>query len=497
MAKDSNGKAERQLKSVRGLASELADKLDLNASLRLWDGSRIPLGANVTGPFEISIAGPGVIGALLRRPTLDNFIRHYVEKDIDFSGGTLIDLGSQLNRGGRSVKLKGKEALGIAMKLAPFLLTRADKAQIDQGFAGEITGRARKTADNKDYIQFHYDLSNEFYALFLDPEMVYSCAYYTDWQNDIAQAQRDKLEMICRKLRLKPGERFLDIGCGWGGLICHAAKNYGVTAHGITLSEAQLDYAREKIERLGLEDRVTVELKDYSAMEGQFDKIASIGMYEHIGLKNIPGYMRKMQTLLAQDGLFLNHAIARRAPKPGLVPTQDAARAARHRQIHLPRRRARRHRAFARRHGACGLRDPGCRGLAPALRAHVQAVVRAPDGGARDGDRLRRRGKVPHLGGVSGRRVARVLARHVADFPDAGLQVGEAAARAAAHPRRPLPVKPCGGIWVLKTGHLNAGRDSFGRSAFDPKRKFDTVTRSKGRPNSLRPGVEPYIAGRL
>ena len=293
MAKDSNGKAERQLESVRGLASELADKLDLNASLRLWDGSRVPLGANVTGPFEISIAGPGVIGALLRRPTLDNFIRHYVEKDIDFSGGTLIDLGSQLNRGGRSVKLKGKEALRIAARLAPFLLARGDNAQNDQGFAGEITGRARKTADNKDYIQFHYDLSNEFYALFLDPEMVYSCAYYTDWENDIAQAQRDKLEMICRKLRLEAGERFLDIGCGWGGLICHAAKNYGVTAHGITLSEAQLDYAREKIRRLGLEDRVTVELKDYSAMEGQFDKIASIGMYEHIGLKNIPGYMQQ------------------------------------------------------------------------------------------------------------------------------------------------------------------------------------------------------------
>ena len=317
MAKDKSEKAARQLEAARGLARELGSKLDLNASLRLWDGSLTPLGKNVTGPFELIIADAGVIGSLLRWPTLDNFIRHYVDKGIDFAGGTLIDLGSQLNREGRSVKLKGRDVLGLVRQLYPFLTARSVDAADDQGFAGEITGQRRKTADNKDFIQFHYDLSNEFYALFLDPEMVYSCAYYTDWKNDVAQAQRDKLEMICRKLRLKPGERFLDIGCGWGGLICHAAKNYGVTAHGITLSEEQLAFAKDKIKRLGLEDKVTVELKDYSMMTGSFDKIASIGMYEHIGLKNIPGYMAKMQQLLAKEGLFLNHAIARRAPKQG------------------------------------------------------------------------------------------------------------------------------------------------------------------------------------
>jgi len=315
MAKDTSAKAEKQLSAAKALARELADTLDIDASLRLWDGSLTPLGRNVTGPFELSISDAGVIGSLLRWPSLDNFIRHYVDKGIDFSGGTLIDLGAQLNKGGRSVKLKGRDALKIARRLSPFLLARTQEAADDQGFAGDITGRKRRTADNKDYIQFHYDLSNDFYALFLDPEMVYSCAYYTDWDNDVAQAQRDKLEMICRKLRLKPGDRFLDIGCGWGGLICHAAKNYGVTAHGITLSEEQLAFAREKIKRLGLEDRVTVELKDYSMMSGEFDKIASIGMYEHIGLKNIPAYMRKMQSLLAKEGLFLNHAISRRAPK--------------------------------------------------------------------------------------------------------------------------------------------------------------------------------------
>ena len=125
--------------------------------------------------------------------------------------------------------------------------------------------------------------------------------------------------MICRKLRLKPGERMLDVGSGWGGLVCHAVQNHGVTAHGITLSQEQLDYAREKVARLGLADKITFELTDYANVGGRYDKIASIGMYEHIGLKNIPGYMRKIRSLLSDDGLFLNHAISRRAPKPSLL----------------------------------------------------------------------------------------------------------------------------------------------------------------------------------
>jgi cyclopropane-fatty-acyl-phospholipid synthase len=319
----------RQLAAAKRLIGELADKLDLDAHVRLWDGSRTPLGPNASGPFELSIAGPGVIGSMLRRPTLDTLIRHYIDKRIDFSGGTLIDFAAGLNRGGRSVKVKGLEALKIAGRLAPFLFAPADTARYEHGFDGEITGKRRRTSDNKDFIQFHYDLSNDFYALFLDPEMVYSCAYFTDWDNDIATAQRDKLEMICRKLRLKPGERLLDIGSGWGGLVCHAAKAYGVRAHGITLSKEQLAFAREKVKRLGLERQVTFELSDYSQVGGRYDKIASIGMYEHIGLKNIPAYMTKVRLLLMDDGLFLNHAIARRAPKPSafgrrLRPEQKA-----------------------------------------------------------------------------------------------------------------------------------------------------------------------------
>src|SRR5205814_1294336 len=118
-----------------------------------------------------------------------------------------------------------------------------------------------------------------FYALVLDPDLVYSCAYFADWTDDLATAQRNKLDMSCRRLRLEPGETLLDIGCGWGALICHAAQHYGVSAHGLTLSQKQYDYANEKIARLGLANRVTIELRDYTQIDGSYDKIASIGMF--------------------------------------------------------------------------------------------------------------------------------------------------------------------------------------------------------------------------
>lgn len=313
-------KQQQQVAAVTAIAEKLASTIDIDAHLKLWDGTLLPLGRNVKSPLAIEIAGPGVIAAILRKPTLDNIIRHYVHGHLDFSGGTLIELGRSLNRGGRSVRIKGLEAVKLASRLRPFLFEPAHRERDTGAFGGNITGQGRKTADNKDFIQFHYDLSNEFYALFLDPEMVYSCAYFTDWDGSLEQAQVDKLDMICRKLRLKPSDRFLDIGCGWGGLVCHAAKNYGVSAHGITLSEEQLALARGKAERLGLSDRITLELVDYSNLTGTFDKIASIGMYEHIGLDNIPGYMKKMRSLLSEDGLFLNHAISRRAKKRSLMP---------------------------------------------------------------------------------------------------------------------------------------------------------------------------------
>ena len=164
---------------------------------------------------------------------------------------------------------------------------------------------------DREAIEYHYDVSNEFYSMFLDRNMVYSCAYYRHEDDTLEAAQEQKLDHILNKLMLKPGERFLDIGCGWGALILRAAKKYGAVAKGITLSKNQFEHAQKLIQAEGLQERCSVELCDYRDLPGAgvYDKIASVGMFEHVGLKNLPRYFGKIGSLLADDGLVLNHGI--------------------------------------------------------------------------------------------------------------------------------------------------------------------------------------------
>ncbi|HEX2112781.1 MAG TPA: cyclopropane-fatty-acyl-phospholipid synthase family protein [Alphaproteobacteria bacterium] len=307
-------RVDRQLAGARQFLNHLGEILQAELAVRLWNGECVPLGPAGTAAPIIAIRTPSAITRLLRRPALATLIELFAAGDIDFENATLFDIAAR--RG--TMRTKGllrriDKRLAIA-SLWPFVFGRQAETR-DHAFEGAVAERESAGRDNKALIQFHYDLSNDFYALFLDPEMQYSCAYYPRWDASLEEAQKAKLDMICRKLRLQPGERFLDIGCGWGGLVCHAARHYGVKAHGVTLSEAQLAFGRDKIARLGLGGRVTVELKDYRELTGTFDKIASIGMFEHVGIANHPAYFAKMNALLRPQGLLLNHAIARHAKR--------------------------------------------------------------------------------------------------------------------------------------------------------------------------------------
>lgn len=311
---------ENKLAAARKIFEYVGEIINVRFSIRLWDGSIIPLGKNVDSEFFIAINGPGVIGALLRRPTYENLLLQYINGSVDIHGD-LIDFVAVARKKRPTKKLKKINKLFLLRQALPLLLSFSEKTSVQHEYLYDEVGRKESRRDNKKFIQFHYDISNNFYALFLGDEMQYSCGYFTDPDNSLDQAQYDKLDIICRKLRLKPEEKLLDIGCGWGGLICHAAQNYGVKAHGVTLSQKQFDYTAAKIKRLGIENRVTVELRDYSTLEGTYDKIASIGMFEHIGLANMPKYFQKINSLLRDRGILLNHGISRHAK-----PTRRAAR---------------------------------------------------------------------------------------------------------------------------------------------------------------------------
>jgi cyclopropane-fatty-acyl-phospholipid synthase len=305
-------KAARRLEAMRALLEDARGVLGLDFGFRLWDGSTVPADL-APGSMTIAFADEAVVGELVRRPRLDTLIAAHAAGRIDLIDASLFDLAERRPAGkvGRLLRRISKRRAFDVARLFWFAPSAEPAAS---GLTGSGEGGER-IARNKRDIAFHYDVSNAFYRLFLDPEMVYSCAYFTQDHDDIARAQHDKLEMICRKLRLSPGERFLDVGCGWGALILHAARHHGVEAVGITLAENQAALARERIAAAGLQDRVRVEIADYTEIRGEFDKIASIGMFEHVGLANHPTYFRAIHALLRPRGLYLHHAITRRAKR--------------------------------------------------------------------------------------------------------------------------------------------------------------------------------------
>ncbi len=256
-------------------------------------------------PIEVSLADGGVVGfgpqatvtltlnddaciGLLEAPTLAGLGEAWIDGRIDLDGDIM-------------------QAVAAADRLARRFGLPPDERPA-------LRPRRHRLRTDCDDVRYHYDVGNEFYRLWLDAQMVYSCAYFRTGAESIDQAQCAKLDYICRKLRLAPGERLLDIGCGWGALVLHAARHHGVRAVGITLSAPQHDRALRQIAEEGLGDRVQVLLFDYRELPARFgaaafDKAASIGMFEHVGLRNLPQYFATVATVLRDRGLFLNHGI--------------------------------------------------------------------------------------------------------------------------------------------------------------------------------------------
>jgi cyclopropane-fatty-acyl-phospholipid synthase len=266
-----------------GLVAERLKKVRAPVNVRLWNGALIE--AEDRAPVTLSVHSPRAL-TRLAHPNLGALARSYVEGEIDLEG----DLREVLRLGE--------------------VLTSVHTRTYDHSSRLRSWWRHTHSADRRN-IQAHYDVGNDFYGLWLDRNRVYSCAYFKSAEDSLDQAQEQKLDHICRKLMLRSGERLLDIGCGWGGLILWAVRRYGVKALGITLSDGQHQYVREKIRELGLEDRCEVRLLDYRDVpeDGAFDKIASVGMFEHVGLHNLPVYFSKIQRLLKPGGLVMNHGI--------------------------------------------------------------------------------------------------------------------------------------------------------------------------------------------
>ncbi len=267
---------------IRSL-DRLRAKTPLPLRVRLWQGDEIDLSERPSVTLHLrSIAA----ARRLIRPDLHALGEAYVEGMIDLDGpvSEAIEIASRLSAAGSERQRLGR---------LPRWLARHSRRQDQMAIA------------------HHYDVSNAFYEHFLDPRMVYSCAYYQRGDEDLATAQLQKLDHVCRKLRLAPGQRLLDIGCGWGALVIRAAQRFGVQAVGITLSRNQYELARERVERAGLSRQIDIRLQDYRDVpaEGGFDRIASIGMFEHVGLANLGAYFRQIHDLLKPGGIAMNHGI--------------------------------------------------------------------------------------------------------------------------------------------------------------------------------------------
>jgi cyclopropane-fatty-acyl-phospholipid synthase len=285
------------------------DETPESLAVRLWDGSQWP--DTRPRPVTLLLRHPGALRAMFGGGGELALSEAYLYDDFDIEGSieSVFDMAAVLTR--RAAGIGRKLSLLSALRRLPRVEHRGGPAR---GRA-RLSGRQHSLQRDRDAVRYHYDVSNDFYRLFLDEQMVYSCAYFTSPEMSLDAAQQAKLDMICRKLRLKPGQRLLDVGCGWGGLVMHAARVYGVDATGITLSSRQVELSNERIAEAGLGASCRVQLQDYREVpeDRPFDVLVSIGMFEHVGQALLPAYFQKASLLLKRGGAFLNHGIASRA----------------------------------------------------------------------------------------------------------------------------------------------------------------------------------------
>ena len=277
------------------LLGRLRLKADVPLRLALWNGLEHDLGPNPQ--VTVSLPGPGSLRYFIP-PSLDNLAEGYVNGHFDVLG-------------------RAQDIVDAASRLAQTALPK--NGQFGRLFSPQKHDRLKDAKA----IQHHYDVSNAFYQVWLDPAMVYSCAYFPTQIETLEQAQCAKLDHVLTKIMLKPGERLLDIGCGWGALVMRAAQKFGAKVVGVTLSRNQYDLARERVAQAGLSDQVEIRLQDYRDLdqgEAAFDKITSIGMFEHVGLNHLPAYFAKISSLLREGGLVLNHGITSTDPGSGNAP---------------------------------------------------------------------------------------------------------------------------------------------------------------------------------
>jgi len=317
----------------------LSDYPRRDFAVRLWNGDT--WGHTQNPRFTLVLKDAGSLRRMLIGADQLTLGEAYIFDDFDVEGD--VEAAFQFGEYLIAHELELMERLRLAGLL--LRLPHNNHHHEEPEVAPHMRGRVHSKHRDQRAVSYHYNLSNDFYQLWLDERMVYSCAYFEHGDESIDAAQRNKLDYLCRKLRLKAGEHLLDVGCGWGGLILHAAKNFDVRALGVTLSEPQAELARTRINEAGLGDRCEVRVCDYRDLDDAqaFDRIVSVGMFEHVGEPHLPEYFEHVWKLLRSGGTFLNHGIAASAlfrrkgasfidkyvfPDGGLVPLGTTIRIA-------------------------------------------------------------------------------------------------------------------------------------------------------------------------